>query len=361
MNEQLTTALPAAAGVWDTSAPDDDARESVTASLSPMESPTTRLPAERSIEPGLAAVAEPRSPLTTSRGHVTQAGESRQWVVAGDCREQMGALASCSVSLILTDPPYFIDAMDDGWDHQALSRRANKAGVVSSLPVGMKFDRCQGERLQTFLEPIAKQWMRIIRPGGFVLCFSQNRLVHRAALAIEIAGFEIRDVLLWRYEGQAKAFSQDHFIQRRDIPESEKRRLIAEIGGRKTPQLKPQGEMIILAQAPRDGTFVDNWDRWKTGLIDVSDPFLESDRFPGTVIRASKPRRRYGHMTVKPVDLLRHLVRIFSATESLVFDPFAGSGSTGVAARREGRDFLGIELDREMAACANRRVQELEE
>ena len=271
----------------------------------------------------------------------------------------MQGMKDNSVSLIVTDPPYFIDGMDDDWSHDNLKRRAQAAGVVKSLPVGMKFDREQGPRLQNFIHPIAREWLRIIRPGGFALCFSQNRLVHHTAMAMEKAGFEIRDMLAWRYEGQAKAFSQEHFVRRRNIPESEKRRLIKKMGGRKTPQLKPQCEMIVLAQAPRNGTFVDNWDIWETGLIDPTSPLIEPDRFPGTVIPAKKPRDRHGHMTAKPVDLLRHLVRIFSPVGAMVFDPFAGSGSTGVAARFEERNFIGAEIDPKMARLAEKRIENM--
>lgn len=224
------------------------------------------------------------------------------------------------------------------------------------MPVGMKFDPEQGKKLQDFMYPVAQQWMRVIRPGGFVLCFSQNRLVHHMAMAIEKAGFEIRDMLVWNYEGQAKAFSQDHFIRKRDISEKEKQRLLKKIAGRKTPQLKPQGEMIVLAQAPKDGTFVDNWDKWETGLIDVGYPLLDSNRFPGTVMASKKPTERYGCVTAKPVDLLRHLIRIFSKEGSLVLDSFAGSGSTGVAACFEGRVFFGIEKDAQMVSVIRGRI-----
>lgn len=283
--------------------------------------------------------------------------EEWSWVFPIDCRIAMPRMGENSVSLIVTDPPYFIDGMDDDWDHMRLERRTRGCGVVKSLPIGMKFDRKQGSRLKEFMLPIAEQWLRIIRPGGFVLCFSQNRLVHHSAMAIEEVGFEIRDILAWRYEGQAKAFSQEHFIRKRNIPQVEKDRLIAKLGGRKTPQLKPQCEMIVMAQAPRDGTFVDNWDRWETGLIDPHSPVIEPGRFPGTVIPAKKPRERHGHLTAKPVDLLRHLIRLFSPKGAVVFDPFAGSGSTGVAARLEGRNFIGVEIDSHMARTAELRVE----
>ena len=274
-----------------------------------------------------------------------------------DCRIGMKDLAANAVSLILTDPPYFMDGMGADWNTEKLNGRM-KPGVVGSLPAGMKFDVRQGKALQRFLTPIAREWLRVLRPGGFCLVFGQNRLAHRTAVALEDAGFEIRDVLLWRYEGQAKAFTQDHFVRKRDLPDEEKQRLIRKLGGRKTPQLKPQGEMIVLAQAPREGTFVDNWDKWETGLIDVQNPLIDNGKFPGTVIPAKKPKKRYGHITAKPVDLLRHLIRIFSAADSLVLDSFAGSGSAGVAAKLEGRSFIGYEIEPDMARLAQKRIDE---
>ncbi len=283
--------------------------------------------------------------------------EAQDVVQPVDCRAGLPSLPDHSVSLALTDPPYFIDGMGDGWNNYHLWRRV-KGGVVGGIPAGMKFDRRQGSDLQAFLFPIAQELMRIIKPGGFFLCFSQPRLVHRTAVAIEDAGFEIRDTLGWQYQGQAKAFSQDHFVRRMGLPPDEEAAVLQRLGGRKTPQLRPQMELVVLAQAPRDGTFVQNWLEHETGLIDVSDPLIEPGRFPGTLVPCPKPRDRHNHMTTKPVDVCRHLIRIFSAPGALVLDPFAGSGTTGVAAIREGREFIGFEVDRPTAEAANRRVQE---
>ena len=91
-------------------------------------------------------------------------------------------------------------------------------------------------------------------------------------------------------------------------------------------------ETIIVAQVPRAGTFVANWRKYGVGLIRTSEPVLDSEHFPGQVAEADvdlyqdlddagidrmvpfkKPKRLYGHMTVKPVGLLRHLVRISAA------------------------------------------------
>ena len=278
-----------------------------------------------------------------------------------DCRVGLKNLADQTVSLVLTDPPYFIDGMDDSWNKARLSQRMKHTGAVGGLPVGMKFDVGQGKRLSSFLRPVAQQWVRVLKPGGFALCFSQPRLIHHTAMAMEEAGFEIRDIIAWCYEGQAKAFSQDHFVRRRrDLSTAERNRIIKELGGRKTPQLKPQMELIVLGQTPRQGTFVDNWLKYRTGLIDISTPLVGSG-FPGTVVKVSKPKRkdRYGHMTAKPVSLLRHLIRIFchKGQGNLILDSFAGCGSCGEAAIMENCGFLGFEIDKDYAQKANERIQ----
>lgn len=303
----------------------------------------------------------PRPGTARSANRPRRAGRAaaeHRWVTAADCRTALPGLSEHSVSVILTDPPYFTDRMGAEWNHRDLRARV-KDGVIGGLPVGMKFDRQQGRDLYDFLLPVAEQWMRVLRPGGFALCFSHPRLTHRTTAAIEDAGFEIRDLLAWKHEGQPKAFTQDHFVRRRNLPARDETRILRALGGRKTPQLKPQMEMIVLAQAPREGTFVDNWMTHRAGLIDVSSPFLEPDRFPGTLLSCPKPKERFGHLTAKPVALLRHLIRIFTApgSDAVVLDPFAGSGSTGVAARLEGRGFLGFEIDPAMARIAERRIE----
>ena len=64
------------------------------------------------------------------------------------------------------------------------------------------------------------------------------------------------------------------------------------------------------------------------------------------------------HVCQKPVELLRRLVRVSSDPGDVVLDCFMGSGSTGCAALREGRDFIGIELDAGFFAAAKKRIEE---
>lgn len=226
------------------------------------------------------------------------------------------------------------------------------------VPAGQKFDVRQGPRLREFLEPVVEHCFRVLKPGGFMLCFTSPRLSHHTTIVLETAGFEIRDLLAWRYEGQAKAFSQAHFVRKMGISDERKTQILTELNNRKTPQLKPQMEMIALAQKPKEGTFIDNWLQHGTGLVDMSEPLIEPGRTPGTIMPCPKPTQKYGHLTAKPVLLCQHLIRLFGGKPGgLIVDPFTGSGTTGVAALKENYRFYGYEKDVAMACTAQRRIE----
>ena len=63
-----------------------------------------------------------------------------------------------------------------------------------------------------------------------------------------------------------------------------------------------------------------------------------------------------GHPTVKPIALMRWLVRLVTPVDGVVLDPFTGSGTTGVAAVQEGRRFIGCEREAEYVETARRRI-----
>lgn len=300
----------------------------------------------------------PKKPVRT----IMDSNDSVMTLYEGDCREVLANLPARSVHLALTDPPYFLDRLDDGWDQGKIKKSQKNANVIGGLPVGMKFDRAQGPRLQKFLKPISEDLFRILKPGAFLLMFAAPRLSHRAAVAVEDAGFEIRDIYAWRYtkKAQFKAFKVDHFVRNKtDINETKKKEMIRRLDGRKTPQLRPQFEAIICAQKPREGTFVDNWLRYETGLVDAKPS--SSGSAPATVMTCEKePKDRFnGHLTPKPVRLCQHLIKIFSKEGQTVIDPFLGSGTTAIAARKAKRDSIGIEVNSEYAEIVKKRWENM--
>ena len=100
----------------------------------------------------------------------TPAGSSRR-VLVGDCLDLMARMPPGSVQAVVTDPPYELDFMGHGWDRG-----------------GVSFD--------------PKTWRLVhdvLVPGGYLLAFGGSRTYHRLACAVEDAGFEVRDSIIWLY------------------------------------------------------------------------------------------------------------------------------------------------------------------
>lgn len=86
---------------------------------------------------------------------------------------------------------------------------------------------------------------------------------------------------------------------------------------------------------------------------------MEDDNYP-ILTGHGKPRnttRQNNHPTVKPVDLMAYLCRLVTPPGGVILDPFTGSGSTGIAALKEGFEFIGIEISLEYAAIAEKRIR----
>ena len=278
-------------------------------------------------------------------------------LINGDCRTHMDSMPDNSVHLAVTDPPYFLDGLDEGWRKGSAKQKADQ--VIGRLPVGMKFDTQQGLKLGSFIEGIATKMLRVLMPGSFAVMFSQPRLSHRMAVGIEDAGFEVRDMFAWQFtrNSQGKSFSMDHFIDKMDISESEKDDLKISMENRHTPQLRPQFETIILAQKPKECTHVENWMEYQTGLFDSSQ-WLGGNS-PTTVMYFDKTEKDWynTHLTVKPVRLIEHLVALFSVEGQVVLDPFLGSGTTAVACMNKKRNCIGIEINTEYFSIAKTRIE----
>ena len=118
-------------------------------------------------------------------------------IVLGDAEKILPEIADSSIDLVLTDPSYFLDKMDNGWDPRVVSTITDYCNVIRSLPPGMKFDKQQGKRFYEWYYRISKEIFRVLKPGGFFFSFSSPRLYHRAVSAIDDAGFLIRDCFIW--------------------------------------------------------------------------------------------------------------------------------------------------------------------
>ena len=101
-------------------------------------------------------------------------------IICADALTVLDKIAESSIDIVLTDPPYFLDKLDNNWDHKVVSNIKNRQ-TVKSLPAGMKFDREQGVRFYNWYLEVSKEIFRVLKPGGFFFSFSSPRLYHRMA------------------------------------------------------------------------------------------------------------------------------------------------------------------------------------
>lgn len=197
-----------------------------------------------------------------------------------DCREVMRAMSDNSISMICTDPPYEIGFMGHGWDGS-----------------GIAFDR-----------EVWTEALRILKPGGHVVAFGAARTYHWLACAVELAGFEIRDMVPW-LQGQGMPHGDD-ISKRIDKMAGAEREVVGQrkqranlasatamnnsaapvelITAPATPeaaqwsgwntQLAPGHEPAVLARKPlSEPTVAANVLRWGTGALNVDACRLATD------------------------------------------------------------------------------------
>ena len=109
-------------------------------------------------------------------------------ILQGNCLEVLKTLEDNSVDSVVTDPPYELGFMGKSWD---------STGVA-------------------FNPDVWAEALRVLKPGGYLLAFSGSRTYHRIAVAIEDAGFEIRDQIMWVYgSGFPKSMAIDKAIDKK--------------------------------------------------------------------------------------------------------------------------------------------------
>jgi site-specific DNA-methyltransferase (adenine-specific) len=290
---------------------------------------------------------------------------------------ELEKLPDNSIDLVLTDPPYFIDKLDNKWSSNDVNNDT-KNSHITHLPKGMKFDKIQVKNLYDYYLELSRILFRKMKPGAYFLSFSSPRLYHAIAMSCDIAGFEIRDMINWTYtQSMPKGMSISHVIDKMKISEEEKVLLKEEYKDYKTPQIRSCFEPICVAMKPIGKlTFIQNELQFKTGLLDFSQKVgIDCDRVPANIITTEEFNESYDknflvskpgktekgdnntHITVKPLALMEHLVKLFSKKDALVVDPFLGSGTTALACKNTDRNCIGVELNKEYYEICLKRLQ----
>ena len=327
------------------------------------------------------------------------------------------------------------------------------AAVVCDPPYGLDFSGMSWDSPDTiaFRPEVWTLAMELLAPGGHLVAFGSSRTYHRLACAVEDAGFEIRDQLLWLY-GQGRAVDQDVSKEIDRVLGFEREKKVipfskSTIGNTKnrkdhrpnhtlarergyhvtagdTPlseeaihwngwgnNLKPGHEPIVLARKPLERapgvkrgnpTLAKNALAYGCGPINTGACPGPDGRQAGNVLCEAAPDvvdafpmvsaktsaasyfsafgwspdeedaknwhycakykvSEYEHCTIKPVSVMRWLIRLLCPPGGVVLDPFSGSGTTLEAALLEGRYSVGCEMNEASWADTRLRITRAQE
>lgn len=292
-------------------------------------------------------------------------------VLVGDCREVMKTLPENYVSACITDPPYNYEFIGHKWDNSEIQRRIERVNakenktLVKNIPYGsglaggVRNEKWYKRNRDNILDyekwcfEWGEQLFRICKPGATVLVFNSTRTVAHVQVALESAGFYARDILVYKRSS--------------GIPKGVNIKQQLEKNGYEKPErwdgwhscLRNEWEAICVLQKPLVNNYMETLLNYGTGLFYTKDGFggFQSNILEG--IQRDKNEEFNVHCTVKPLALMRKLVEIFvpRLEDSILIDPFAGSGTTLVAAKEFGINYIGIEIVPEYIEIINKRLE----
>lgn len=289
-------------------------------------------------------------------------------VTNGDSIELIKKVQTQSAHLILSDIPYGIGA--DDWD--VLHKNSNNAYLGSSpaqKSAGAIFkkrgkpingwsdaDRKIPLEYQQWCEEWASEWYRTLKPGASAIIFAGRRFSHRCICAMENAGFNLRDIIAWmRTKAPHRAQRLSCVYERRGDQYNKEK-----WDGWRVGNLQPTFEPILWFSKPYKigGTIADNVLLHGVGAYN-QDAFTARNGKPENVIHAGLERNEGGlHPTQKPVSLMKALIELTTQEGQLVIDPFSGSGSTLVAAKELGRNYIGFESNPAYVEISKKRLKD---
>jgi site-specific DNA-methyltransferase (adenine-specific) len=256
---------------------------------------------------------------------------------AGDCLERLAAVPEASVDLAFADPPYFLS--NGGFTCQS-GRRA---------PVGKgAWDASRGiDEDHRFTRAWIEACGRVLKPTGSLWISGTQHVIFSAGFALQSLGWRLLNTVTWYKPNASPNLSCRYFTH--------------------------SSEILIWAAPRRPGRLLHHFDyprmKVENGGKQMRDVWalprpgedeLDADG-QGRIWTLTSPRqdeKAHGkHPTQKPVALLRRIIEATAPEGGLVLDPFSGSGTTGVAALRLGRRFLGMEQDPTWLALARARLE----
>ena len=250
----------------------------------------------------------------------------RNRILSGSCIEVMKKLPSRSIDLIFADPPYNLQLQ--GKLHRPDNSKVN--GVED-----------EWDKFSSFAayDKFSKEWLlearRLLKDDGAIWVIGSYHNIFRLGTLLQDLGFWILNDIVWRKTNPMPNFRGRRFTNAH--------------------------ETMIWASKSEDSKYRFNYDAMKALNEDLQ---MRSDWTIPLCTGGERLKKLDGkkaHPTQKPEALLHRVILSSTEIGDVVLDPFFGTGTTGAVAKKLGRDFIGIEKEREYIAFAKERLSAIKQ
>lgn len=236
----------------------------------------------------------------------------------GDFTEQIDSVEDKSIDLVLTDPPYGKSACK--WD--------------SIIPINIMWEKLN----------------RVIKDSGVIILFGVQPFVSELVSS---------NKKMFKYELIWDKHIPRNFINAKIMPMQKHENVLVfyKRGNKYNPQMTLRDKPVKVKNYSKKGK--DSAYHLNSNGSSEKE-YVYTHRYPDTIISGCwQANKGKVHPTQKPVSLMEYLIKTYTDEHDTVLDFAMGSGSTGVASKRLGRNFVGIEIDANYFDIAKKRIEEI--
>ncbi len=248
-------------------------------------------------------------------------------LLKGDTFDLLSHLPKRSIDMIFADPPYFLSS----------------GGISCSGGKQVSVDKGDWDKSKTILERIEyhRSWIskcrEILKDDGTIWISSTLHSVYAIGVALELENFSIINNIIWQKTNPAPNLSCRAFTHSTETI----------LWARKIENGKKGKHTFHYDDMKKENNGKQMKDVW-----DIEDSAI----WPLSTVPKSE-KKQGNHPTQKPIKLLERIVLAASNENDLILDPFCGSGTTGIAAIKHHRKFIGIEIDENYLDLALKRYE----
>ena len=243
-------------------------------------------------------------------------------LIIGDCINEMSKIKDQSVDMIFADPPYNLQ----------LSKSLLRPDQTNVKGVNHSWDKFNSfEAYDEFTKKWLYQCKRILKDDGTIWVIGSYHNIYRVGAIIQNLGFWILNDIIWNKTNPMPNFKGNRFTNAH--------------------------ETIIWASKSKKSKYTFNYKAMK---VSIDDKQMRSD-WSLPICSGNERIKKLGktlHPTQKPEFLLHRIIISSTKKNGKILDPFLGTGTTGVVAKRLGRKFIGIEKNKEYMKYAKNRIKE---